>query len=199
MVWSRDDLLRFTGATIPDVMGPSPRVLFVGVNPGLRSAAVGASFAHRGNRFWGALYQAGITDHVIDTSDGWREADLAHLYERGVALTTLVPQASARAAQIASGDLREGKPRLEAKVSAVAPAVVAVLGTTAFRTAFDAPRAVLGRQPQLIGGAELWVVPNPSGLNRHARLADLATAYRAAAMAAGIDVHPSVGDRVVDG
>lgn len=88
MTWHREDLEAFRGAEVPDEIGPGVRLLFVGVNPGLRSAAVEASFANRGNRFWKALHAAGITRHVIDTSSGFSSADREALFSRGVGLTT---------------------------------------------------------------------------------------------------------------
>ncbi|ROS77959.1 G/U mismatch-specific uracil-DNA glycosylase [Curtobacterium sp. PhB130] len=186
MPMTRAELEAFRGVPLPDEIGPGVRLLFVGVNPGLRSAAVGAPFANRGNRFWKALHAAGITGQVFDTSAGFAAADRDELYGRGVGLTTLVPGATARADELADDQLRAGRAELVTRVTAVRPAVVAMLGITAFRIAFDRPRAVPGEQPDPIGPARLWVVPNPSGLNAHATVESLGTAYRAAAAAAGV-------------
>lgn len=188
MTLRREDLEAFRGVAVPDEIGPGVRLLFVGVNPGLRSAAIGASFANRGNRFWRALHAAGITNHVIDTSDGFTSADRDALIGKGVGLTTLVPGATARADELTPDQLRQGRTLLEARVEALQPAVVAMLGVTAYRVAFEEPRAVAGEQPNRIAGARLWVVPNPSGLNAHETVQSLGDAYRAAARAAGVTV-----------
>jgi TDG/mug DNA glycosylase family protein len=175
---------------LPDLVGPSTKLLFVGINPGLLTAAVQAHFARPGNRFYPALYRAGITDRLIAAGAGYRPDDLAHLQQRGVGITNLVPVATARADELSREELVAGGRALVRRVRRIRPAVVAVLGVTAYRVAFDRPRAATGRQPEDLGGAQLWVAPNPSGLNAHARLADLAAAYREIAVAAGIAVYP---------
>ncbi len=190
MGFTRAELDSFRGASIPDVIGPGLRMLVVGINPGLHTAAVQAPFSRRGNRFYPALYRAGITDHLIDASEGLRPGDREHLVERGVGITALVAGATARADELSNAELVAGAAALEARVPALHPAVVAMLGVSAYRIAFARPHAVVGRQPEPLRGAELWVVPNPSGLNAHESVASLAAAYREAAMAAGIDVYP---------
>lgn len=190
MKFTRAELEAFRGASLPDLLGPQTRLLFVGINPGLWTAAVQAHFAKRGNRFYPALYRAGITDRLIDASAGYRPQDLAHLHERGIGITNVVPVASARADELTPDQLLAGGKTLVRRVRRIQPCVVAVLGVTAYRAAFGRPRAVTGPQKETLGGAELWVAPNPSGLNAHARLADLAAAYREIAIAAGIAVHP---------
>jgi double-stranded uracil-DNA glycosylase len=186
--FSREELAALRGRTLPDLLGPRVRLLFVGINPGLWTVAVQSHFGRRGNRFYPALYRAGITDHLIDAAAGFRPEDVAHLQERGVGITNLVPGATARADELAPADLAAGVGPLTAKVGVVRPAVVAVLGVTAYRTAFARPRATTGRQHEDLAGAQLWVAPNPSGLNAHASLAALATAYREIAVAAGVPV-----------
>lgn len=173
------------GRTVPDLVGPGVRLLIVGINPGLWSGATGAHFARPGNRFFPALHAAGLTRR-IDASAGLTDADRAHLLARGIGITNLHPLATARADEVSAADLRDGVARLERLVAEVRPAVVAVAGITAYRTAFRRPRAAAGRQPEVVAGAELWVVPNPSGLNAHETVASLAAAYAAAATAAGI-------------
>jgi TDG/mug DNA glycosylase family protein len=148
---------------------------------------VGAHFGGGSNRFYPALHRAGITDRRIDASGGMRPDDRAHLLDRGVGITSLVAGASARADELTPAQLRAGAAALASRLAARAPAVVAVLGVTAYRVAFEEPGAVLGAQARDLAGAALWVVPNPSGLNRHASLDDLASAYRDAAVAAGIE------------
>jgi len=181
------------GRTLPDTVGPGLRLLFVGINPGLHTAAVQAPFARPGNRFYPALYLAGITDRVIDASAGLREADRAHLVDRGVGVTSLVKAATRRADELTRAQLVEGAAELEQRVAALAPTVVAMLGVTAYRTAFARPKTAVGPQLETLGGARLWVVPNPSGLNAHETVASLAAAYREAAVAAGIAVYDAPG------
>ena len=179
--------------TVPDLVGPHPRLLFVGINPGLWTAAAQAHFARRGNRFYPALYRAGILDRVVDASAGYRPGDVEHLIERGVAITNVVARATARADELDRDELIAGGRILEGRVRDLAPRVVAILGVTAYRAAFALPRALAGRQPGDLGGAQLWVATNPSGLNAHASLDALAAAYREVAVAAGISVYPRPG------
>ena len=186
--FSRAELDAFRGTTLPDLLGPDVRLLFVGINPGLRTVAVQAHFGGGSNRFYPALYRAGITDHQISASNGFQPADLAHLGARGIGITNLVAGASARADELTTEELRSGAVALERRVARIEPTVVAMLGITAYRTAFSRPAARVGPQPETLGGSRLWVVPNPSGLNAHAPLATLAAAYRDVAIAAGIDV-----------
>jgi TDG/mug DNA glycosylase family protein len=188
--FTRAELESFRGRTLPDLVGPDVRLLFVGINPGLWTAAAQSHFARRGNRFYPALHRAGITDRRIDASAGYAAADLAHLQDRGVGITNLAPQATARADEVEPAALVAGARGLRRRVARIDPAVVAVLGISAYRIAFARPRAVVGRQPDDLGAAQLWVVPNPSGLNAHATPASLAAAFREIAVAAGIDVYP---------
>ena len=187
--FSRDELKRFSGKTLPDLISHEVRLLFVGINPGLRSVAVQAHFAPRGNRFYPALFRAGITDHLIDASSGFAIADREYLLHRGIGITSLVERATASAAELTVDELVKGTQKLSKVVAEFSPRVVAVLGITAYRTAFTDPAAKLGKQPTPYPASELWVVPNPSGRNAHASLAGLAAAYGEAARAAGIRVH----------
>jgi TDG/mug DNA glycosylase family protein len=189
MSLSRSELQAFRGSTLPDLVGPGLKLLFVGVNPGLRTVAVQAHFAFRGNRFYPALFRAGIVDRLIDASSGLGEPDRTHLIDRGVGITSLVAGATAAAAELAAEELLAGAATLESKVARLEPSVVAILGVTAYRVAFARPRAGLGRQPEPLGGCRLWVVPNPSGRNAHASLPMLTAAYREAAVAADIPLH----------
>jgi TDG/mug DNA glycosylase family protein len=184
--FTRAELEAFRGAEVDDLVGPGLRLLFVGINPGLWTAAVRTHFAHPGNRFYPALARAGITAYEIDRAAGMSDADRAHLVARGVGITNLVPRATARAAERAGGE------RLLRFVAEHRPRVVAIAGVTAYRQAFGEPRAQLGRQPDTPelcarwSGAALWVVPNPSGLNAHETAATLAAAYAAPAVEAGV-------------
>ena len=186
MGFSRAELESFRGGTLPDLLGPGTRLLFVGVNPGLWTVAVQAHFGRRGNRFYPALLRAGILDRLIDASAGFSVEDRALLLKRGIGITSLVAGATARADELEPVELVAGARNLARLVGQIRPKVVAVLGITAFRKAFGRPDARVGRQPEDLAGAQLWVVPNPSGLNAHASLHDLAAAYREVALAAGV-------------
>jgi TDG/mug DNA glycosylase family protein len=153
--FSPAELDAFRGSSLPDLIGPGVRLLFVGVNPGLRSAAVQAQFAFRGNRFYRALREAGIVDRLIDASDGFRDEDQAHLIGRGVGITSLVPRATARADELDRDELIAGARALAIKVGRLRPTVVTILGVTAYRVAFARPHAVVGRQPESIAGRML--------------------------------------------
>ncbi|WP_116952569.1 mismatch-specific DNA-glycosylase [Jiangella endophytica] len=190
MGFTRAELEAFRDATLPDLVGPDPRLLFVGINPGLMTVAVQTHFGRPGNRFYPALLRAGIIDRPIDVAGGTSAADDAYLTGRGLGITNLVARATARADELSAAELAAGAAVLEEKVARLAPAVVAVLGITAYRAAFRRPGAVAGRQPQTLGGAQLWVLPNPSGLNAHETPDSLAAAYREAAVAAGLDLAP---------
>lgn len=178
---------------MPDLVGPGLKLLFVGINPGLWTAATQTHFAHPGNRFYPALRAAGIIDFEVDRGRGMTEGERARLVDRGLGITNLVHRATARASELARSELRAGARQLAGFVAEHGPAVVAVAGITAYRDAFGRPAAVPGRQPEGLAGAELWVVPNPSGLNAHETIATLAAAYRAPALAAGLAL---TGDEV---
>jgi TDG/mug DNA glycosylase family protein len=192
MRFTREELEEFRGCEVDDLVGPGLRLLFVGINPGLWTAAVKTHFAHPTNRFYPALAAAGITDYEVDRVAGMTAADRAHLLARGVGVTNLVRRASARASELTGEELREGGERLRRFVAEHRPAVVAIAGVTAYRDAFGERKAVLGRQPDTLesanlwSGSALWVVPNPSGLNAHETVATLAAAYAAPAAEAGV-------------
>jgi TDG/mug DNA glycosylase family protein len=186
--FTRAELESFRGAEVPDLVGPGVRLVFVGINPGLLTAALGIHFGNPANRFRPALVAAGLLDPPVNGVPGMTEQDLATLLSRGVGITNLVPFATARADELTRAQLLAGRERLESFVAAHRPRVVAMLGITAYRIAFGRPRAAPGRQEEGIGDAELWVVPNPSGLNAHESVASLATAYAAPARAAGIEL-----------
>ena len=186
MRFTRAELESYRGATVDDLVGPGLRLLFVGINPGLWTAATGTHFAHPGNRFYPALLKAGVIERQIDRGAGMDAADREHLIGRGIGITNLVARATARASELSEAELRAGGERLAAFVEQHRPVVVAVAGITAYRTAFGVRRAELGRQPEPFAGAELWIVPNPSGLNAHETIDTLARAYRAPAESAGV-------------
>lgn len=173
---TRAELADFEDGTVDDIACPDPWLLIVGVNPGLWTAAVNAPFAAPSNRFWPSLYEAGIMPHRVDAAAGLSASDESHMIRRGIGLTNLVNRATVRAAELTKTELAAGGERLLDLTARLHPDVVAVLGITAYRDAFNEPGAQLGQQfhddgePVLLGGAELWVLPQPSGLNAHAPL-----------------------------
>lgn len=171
---TRAELAAATDRLVPDVLAPDLSVLFCGINPGLYSGWMGRHFARPGNRFWKALHLSGFTDRLLHPS----EDDLLPGF--GCGLTNLVPRATARADELAPAELRAGRLRLEEVVRTHRPRLLAVLGVGAYRTAFDRPQAGLGLQPDRIAETRIWVLPNPSGLNAHYSLADLAGLFREA-------------------
>jgi double-stranded uracil-DNA glycosylase len=162
------------GRTIPDVIAPGLDILFCGINPGLLSAATGKHFARPGNRFWPALFQAGLTPRQL------RPEEQEELLTYGIGITNLVARASAKAAELGNDELRAGGVRLGELVRRYRPAWVAVVGVTAFRVAFGMPNAKVGPVPDTLEPlqpAKVWLLPNPSGLNAHYTLATLAAEF----------------------
>lgn len=184
--FTRAELDSFRDAEVPDLLGDHLRLLFVGINPGLWTAATQTHFAHPVNRFYPALFRAGIITREISPSAGMTDDDRDHLRSLGIGITNLVRRATVRADELTRDELREGGERLRALVEERRPAVVAIAGITAYRSAFKEPKAKVGLQPEPFGAAQLWVVPNPSGLNAHATVASLAEAYAEPARAAGV-------------
>ena len=171
----RLDLEAARDRTIPDVL-PEPgapfRVLFCGINPGLYSAATGWHFARPGNRFWPALHLSGFTPRLLAPS----EQDLLPGF--GLGITNLVARATAQASELHGAELRAGREHLVAVVDRYRPRIVAIAGVTAYRTAFGLPHASTGPQPDPLGPARVWVVPNPSGLNASWTIPKLVEAFR---------------------
>ena len=164
-------VLAAAGRTVPDVIAQGLRVLFCGINPGLYSGATGHHFARPGNRFWPVLHRAGFTDRVLAP---WEERELL---ERGYGITNLVARATATAAELAREEFVAGARRLERQVKRYRPTWVAVVGIGAYRVAFGRPRAVIGPQPERLGPARLWLLPQPSGLNANHQLPELTDAF----------------------
>ncbi|WP_448639170.1 G/U mismatch-specific DNA glycosylase [Geodermatophilus sp. URMC 63] len=159
------------GKPLPDVVAPDLDVLFCGINPSLLSAARGHHFARPGNRFWPALHLAGLTPRRLAPEED-RE-----LPRYGLGVTNLVDRPTRTAAELSAEELRDGVAALEELVARYRPRVVAVLGISAWRLATGRARAGWGRQDHRLGGARTWVLPNPSGLNAHHQLPDLARLY----------------------
>lgn len=166
------DLEAAAARTVPDVIAPGLRVLFCGINPSLYTAAVGYHFARPGNRFWRALHASGFTNRLLAPE----EARL--LPALGLGITNVVARATTSAAELSKSEFKQGGRALEAKVRRYKPGWLAVLGIGAYRTAFERPHAGVGAQVTPIGGARVWVLPNPSGLNAHYPPAALAELFR---------------------
>jgi double-stranded uracil-DNA glycosylase len=166
------DLRAATDRLVPDVIAPNLRVLFCGINPGLYSAAVGHHFARPGNRFWPAIHAAGFTPRQL------RPEEQRDLLTLGCGLTNIVARTTARADELSASELIEGLKSLEIKVKRYRPAVLAVLGISAYRMAWGQPRAEVGLQNDPGHETRVWILPNPSGLNAHYSLAKLTAQFR---------------------
>ncbi|MDQ7904257.1 G/U mismatch-specific DNA glycosylase [Phytohabitans sp. ZYX-F-186] len=158
---TKEQLAAAADRTIPDVIAPGLAVLFSGINPGLYSAATGRHFARPGNRFWPALHRSGFTPRQL------RPDEQEELLGFGLGITNVAERATARAEELSTAELVAGAGRLTAKVRRYRPRWLAVVGVTAYRTAFSRPKATFGAQPERIGTTRIWVLPNPSGLNAH--------------------------------
>lgn len=169
---TKEALQAAVGRPVPDVIAPNLKVLFVGINPGLYTAVVGYHFAHPSNRFWKALHAAGITDRRLH----FREVQ--QLLDHSYGITNIVARATASAADLSRQELIKGGEVLKAKVCHYRPRLLAFLGITAYRMAFGAPGAAIGPQEETISDTPVWLLPNPSGLNAHYRLEDMAALLR---------------------
>ncbi|WP_314173669.1 G/U mismatch-specific DNA glycosylase [Streptomyces winkii] len=194
-----EELEAARGKLVPDVAAEGLRVLFCGINPGLMSAATGHHFARPGNRFWPVLHASGFTPRRL------RPDEERELLSYGLGITNVVPRATARADELSDEEYREGGRQLARKVSRLRPAWLAVVGVTAYRTAFGERGAQVGPQERLFGTTRVWVLPNPSGLNAHwtpqamaeefSRLRDAADAQGTAERQAGATEPPAGAER----
>ncbi|MFJ3940400.1 G/U mismatch-specific DNA glycosylase [Streptomyces parvus] len=166
-----EELNAARGRIVPDVAADGLRVLFCGINPSLTTAVTGHHFAHPGNRFWPVLHRSGFTPRRL------RPAEQGELLGLGLGITNVVARATARADELDAEEFRQGGADLTAKVERLAPQWLAVVGITAYRTAFGEPRARVGPQVRTIGGARVWALPNPSGLNAHWTVQTMAEEY----------------------
>jgi TDG/mug DNA glycosylase family protein len=178
---SKAELLAAYGKHVRDIIGPRLKVLFVGINPGLYSGAVGHHFARPGNRFWPALHKAGFTARRISPFEE-RE-----LLKSGYGITNIVNYSTAAADELDVRELADGGKRLTAKIMRYRPRIVAILGIKAFRLAFGQPHAGFGLQEQRIGSSRIWILPNPSGLNASHQLPALVRMFRKVRSAADKD------------
>ncbi|MFF9101272.1 G/U mismatch-specific DNA glycosylase [Streptomyces rubrogriseus] len=156
---------------VPDVVADGLRVLFCGINPGLMTAATGHHFARPGNRFWPVLHLSGFTPRLL------RPSEQGLLPSYGLGITNVVARASARADELTAEEYREGGRLLARKVARLRPGWLAVVGVTAYRAAFDEPKARVGPQERTFGSTRVWVLPNPSGLNAHWTAQTMAQEY----------------------
>jgi TDG/mug DNA glycosylase family protein len=160
------------GQAVADLVGPDLRVLFCGINPSTLSGDLGLHFARPGNRFWKLLCAGGFTESVLSP------AEQHSLPGLGIGITNVVGRVTSAASELSAAELREGAVRLEAKVKKLRPRCVVVLGLGAYRTAFVRTGAVIGPQPELLADARLWLLPNPSGLQAHYQLREMAEMYK---------------------
>ena len=175
---TKAQLLAAYGKRVPDVIAPRLKVLFVGINPGLYSGAVGHHFARPGNRFWPVLHKAKFTGQQLSP------AEERELLKHGYGITNIVNRSTAAAAELGPRELKAGGRRLAAKIKRYHPRVVAILGLEAFRVAFAQPKARFGPQEGRIGASQIWVLPNPSGLNASYQIPALSRMFQKARIAA---------------
>ena len=164
---TKAQVLAAAGRTLPDVIAPGLKVLFVGINPGLYTAAIGHHFGRPGNRFWPVLHRAGFTPRQL------RPFEERELLPLGLGITNFVARATAAASELSPDELKAGAAELERKAGEFRPRFVAVVGVQAYRVGFGRPKAGIGFQPETLAGAALWVLPNPSGLQAHYQLPEL--------------------------
>lgn len=168
---TKEQLLAAEGEIVPDIIGPNLRVLFCGINPSVYSAVVGHHFARPGNRFWPALHASEFTPRLLHPAEDTK------LLEYGLGLTNVFELATVGEKDVSKEQFIAGGQRLTERVLKYRPRVLAILGIGAYRTGFGQSKAVMGKQPETIGETNIWVLPNPSGLNAHYQLPDLARVY----------------------
>lgn len=169
---TKEDLRDAFNRTTEDLIDYNLKVLFCGINPGIWSGATGFHFAKPGNRFWKVLHLAGFTGRILHPSEEHE------LLESGYGITCFVKRTTARADELTTEEYVAGGRALIRKIEKYKPQNLAVLGIGAYRTAFGQPKAKLGLQDAKIGGANVWLLPNPSGLNAHYQADDLALLFR---------------------
>ena len=168
---TKEDLRDAINRTTEDLIDYDLKVLFCGINPGIWSGATGFHFAKPGNRFWKTLHLAGFTDRVLLPSEEHE------LLERGYGITSFCKRTTARADELSNAEIINGGKLLVKRVEKYKPEHLAVLGITAYRTAFQKPKAKIGLQTEKISDTNIWLLPNPSGLNAHYQLNDLAKLF----------------------
>ena len=168
---TKEALRDATNRTTEDLIDYDLKILFCGINPGIWSGATGFHFAKPGNRFWKALHLGGFTDRILHPSEEHE------LLENGYGITSFCKRTTARADELRAEEFIEGGKVLTRKIRKYKPQMLAVLGIGAYRTAFQKPKAHLGLQEEKIADTSVWLLPNPSGLNAHYQLNDLAKLF----------------------
>jgi len=168
---TKEDLRDAINRTTEDLIDYNLKVLFCGINPGMWSGATGFHFAKPGNRFWKTLHLSGFTNRILHPSEEHE------LLENGCGITSFCKRTTARADELTTEEYVKGGKVLVKKIEKYKPRFLAVLGIGAYRTAFNEPKAKLGLQAEKIGDSKVWLLPNPSGLNAHYQLNDLAQLY----------------------
>jgi TDG/mug DNA glycosylase family protein len=167
--------------TIHDLIVPDLKLVFVGIKPGLYTAAIGHHFGRPGNRFWPALYAGGFTPRLYSPFES------SELLKLGYGITNMVSRATARADELSAEELKAGARTLTRKLHRYRPRFAAIVGVTSYRIAFDRPGTTVGPQGHAIGSTKIWVLPNPSGLNAHFQPRDLAKLFGALKVAVDRD------------
>lgn len=169
---TRAELEAARSKTVPDVIRPGLDVLFVGINPGLYTAAIGHHFGRPGNRFWPSLNASGLLREPLTPYDSFK------LLDSNLGMTNIVSRATPVASELTREELEAGAKILVKKILRYRPKRAAFLGLGLYRDAFRRPHAQVGLQAETIGKTELWVFPNPSGLNAHFQVPDYARMFR---------------------
>ena len=164
---------------IPDYVAPSLDILLVGINPGIRSSEKGHHFAGPGNKFWNLLFESGLVPRKLSYEEDYR------LPEHGIGLTNIVARPSRSTADLVPRDFERGRSLLLKKIENFRPRTAAFVGVTVFRELWPAmacgkpPKAIsCGPRPERIGGASIYVLPNPSGRNAHFSYAEMLSHWR---------------------
>jgi TDG/mug DNA glycosylase family protein len=156
-----------------DRIQPGVQVLFVGINPGVRSALTGHHFAGPSNNFWKLLFESGLVPERVSHVDDVR------LPEWGYGITNIVSRPTPGVSDLTLTELRAGRAALERKVKRYKPEIVALVGITVYRALFPARKLKItpGRTPDRLGDAVVWVLPNPSGRNAHYSYQEMVRAF----------------------
>jgi len=186
---TKAQLLAARGKRVPDLVAPGLKILFVGINPGLYSAAIGHHFGRPGNRFWPALFASGLTPRLFSP---FEEAELLKL---GIGIVNIVDRATVGSAELLPAEFQAGAKRLRRKLLRFRPKFAAMLGIEPFKIAYGRPKPRLGPQDVVVGRTRLWLLPNPSGLNAHFQVPDLARLFRALGRAASSSPRRKPGPR----
>jgi TDG/mug DNA glycosylase family protein len=157
---------------LPDIISTCLNVVFCGINPGMRSAAVGLPFANRSNRFWQVLHLAGFTPRQLEPEEALLMLD------HGCGLLSAVGRPTVSATDLSRADYIAARPVFERKIAKYRPRYLAFLGKPAVSVFLNQRNISWGSQSTLLGGSEVWVLPNPSGLNRAFTIGKLTDAYR---------------------